>query len=79
MAAAFTLPAIAFAAEAMTRRWRVTYLPLVILLLIPIPWNATGFERGPFNTAYFRFEQHIIITAPRLWFATQVPLRRSAL
>ena len=73
MAAAFTLPAIAFAAESITRRWNVSFVPLVVLLLLPIPWNASTFGTGTFNADFFRSEKRILTTAPRVPFASEVP------
>ena len=73
LAAAFTLPAIAYAAEAITRRWNVSFVPLVILLLLPIPWNASTFGTGAFDAAFFRSEKRILTTAPRVPFASDVP------
>jgi len=60
--ALFVLPALAVAADAVARRWRVA-LPLVAgLLLLPIPWNISYFdsERTFFNTRYFRHKRHFV-------------------
>ena len=47
--------------------------PLLILLLVPIPWNASTFGTGTFDAAFYRSEKRILTTAPRVPFASDVP------
>jgi hypothetical protein len=71
--AAFVLPALAFAADAISTRWKAATIPVIVLLLLPIPWHATSFEDPVFNRDYFAAEKRILLTAPRMPFATEVP------
>jgi hypothetical protein len=41
--AAMTLPALAVAADAISKRWRVLTPVVVALFLVPVPFNAVGF------------------------------------
>jgi hypothetical protein len=68
LGAAFTLPALAFAAEAVARRWRATVPLLVVLFVAPIPWNIAAF-----GSAFFFSQKAILTDAVRVPFATQVP------
>jgi hypothetical protein len=71
--AALTLPALALAAEAVVRRWRIALPGVIALFVIAIPWNATDFERGVFGRGYFDNEERILTTVVRMPFATDVP------
>jgi hypothetical protein len=66
--AAFMLPALAVAADALVRRWRAL-LPLVLAgFLVPIPWNIAAF-----GSAYFVSQETLLLDSVRVPFATQVP------
>jgi hypothetical protein len=71
--AAFLLPALAVAAEAVAERWRYAAVPAVALLVLPIPWNATVFEDPVFNKGYMSAEKRVLLTASRMPFAGDVP------
>jgi hypothetical protein len=73
LGAAFTLPALAVAAEELARRRR-ELLPVVIaLVVVAIPANAAGFERAVYDDSYFDTQERILLTAPRVPFVDQVP------
>jgi hypothetical protein len=74
--AAFALPAIAVAADALARRWRPLLPLLIVLFLVPIPWNARTreFENGqPFTSAYFDHLETVARSIPESPIATRVP------
>jgi hypothetical protein len=71
--AALLLPLIAVAAEALARRWRVLAPVLVLLFLVPIPFNLTRFDQGAFDQRWMDKQEYILTTAPRLPFAHDVP------
>ena len=72
--AALMLPALAVAADAITRRWSRS-LPFVCLVfLIPVPCNAVQFGDDQLLTPnYFRSERRYVATLPGLPMASQVP------
>jgi hypothetical protein len=47
LTASMTLPALAVAADAVARRWRWAAAPVVLLFLVPIPFNAVKFGDDP--------------------------------
>ena len=71
--ALFLLPAIAVCAEAIARRWRVLRPVLVVLLLVPIPFNVGSFGTDFFGRGYFAKREYILRTAVRMPFADDVP------
>jgi hypothetical protein len=73
LGAAFTLPALAVAAEELARRRRELVVVGIGLLIIAIPANAAGFDNSVFNRAYFDQQRRVILTAPRVPFADQLP------
>jgi hypothetical protein len=70
--AALTLPALAVAAEAIATRWPKALLPVLAVIVLSIPWNAASFG-SVFNDAYFAHERKVMLSAPHVPFATQVP------
>lgn len=73
LTAAFTLPLLAVAAQAIARRWRPLTPALVALFLIPIPYNLSGFDPDIFGEGYMRQREHVLTTAVRMPFAADVP------
>jgi hypothetical protein len=72
--AAFTLPALAVAADALARRWRMLAPVLAVLLLLPIPFNLDGFRDDVFfGRRYFDSEERLLRTVVRVPFARKVP------
>jgi hypothetical protein len=71
--AAFLLPLLAVAAEAVAHRWRRLTPALVVLFLLPIPANLQGFDEGIFGPKYMANRERILTTAVRLPFAHDVP------
>ena len=73
---AMALPAIAVAADALTRRWRY-FLPVaLVLLVIGIPGNlygTWGHPRGIFAPAYQAAFRNDILALPKSPFASKVP------
>ncbi len=72
LGAAFTLPILAVAAQAIARRWRFL-TPLVLVFLIPIPFNLAAFEPVVFGKGYMEQREFVLTTAVRMPFATDVP------
>ncbi len=72
--AALTLPALAVAADVVTRRWSRS-LPFVCLLfLVPLPFNAVQFGDNPVLTpAYFRNERGYVSALAEQPLAVAVP------
>ena len=71
--AALAIPALCAAAEAVARRWEGARLPLVLLLLLPIPFNVRGFDDPPFNSAFFERQEAMIAGAVDHPLAEDVP------
>jgi hypothetical protein len=74
LVAALALPALAVAADAIARRWRVLTIPIVVLLLLGLPGNVhdlrTYANLSARDRAAFRRE---VLTAPRLPIARRLP------
>jgi hypothetical protein len=73
LSAALLLPALAVAAQAIARRWRLATPVLVVLFLLAVPANATSFGDPPFGKPYFVSEKRILTTITRMPFAAHVP------
>lgn len=71
--AALILPLAAAAAEAIVRRWRVLAPALVVLFLVPIPFNLSRFDQGAFDARWMDKQEYLLTTAPRMPFARDVP------
>ncbi len=72
LSAAFTLPALAVAAEELARRRRELMFVGIALLVVAIPSNASSFDHSVFNRSYFDNQERVLLTAPRVPFADQV-------
>jgi hypothetical protein len=74
LVAALSLPALAIAADAIARRWRVLTIPVVVLLLVGVPGNVhrlrTYADLSQYDRAVFRTE---VLEAPRLAVAPRLP------
>jgi hypothetical protein len=68
LGAAFALPALAVAAEAIVRRRRALLPVVLALFLLPIPWNIAAF-----GTAFFVDQESTVVNAARVPFAEDVP------
>jgi hypothetical protein len=73
LTAACTLPALAVAAEALARRWRLLTIPLILMFLVPVPANERAFEPVVFDEEYMFRRSQILSNAVRMPFARQVP------
>lgn len=73
LGAAFTLPILAVAAQEIARRWRFLTPALVLVFLIPIPFNLAAFEPVVFGKGYMEQREFVLTTAVRMPFATDVP------
>jgi hypothetical protein len=73
VAAALALPALAVGADALARRWKPQLPVLVVLLLVPIPANLSGFEPRYFGETYNDHRLRVLTTAPRFDWARDVP------
>lgn len=73
LGAAFALPLLAVAAQAIADRWRWATPALVVLLVLPIPFNLSGFNPDIFGPDYMRQREDILTTAVRMPFARRVP------
>ncbi len=72
--AAFLLPLLAVAAQAVARRWQVLTPALAALFLLPIPFNLTTFDdRLHFTPAILDDQRFVLTTAVRMPFARDVP------
>ncbi len=71
--AAFVLPALAVAADAVAHRWKAATPVLVLLLLIAVPANIGEFDDTPFGASYFAAERGILTSVTRVPAADQVP------
>jgi hypothetical protein len=72
---AMVLPAIALAAEAAVRRWRVLLPVVVAVFLIGIPGNLEKLNEpsGPYSAAYEEHNQTLLTALPSLPIAREVP------
>ena len=74
LGAAFTVPALGVAVDALRKRWSFLWPALIVLLLLPVPASIREFENSTvFNGRYFDEEQRILTTVVRMPFARQVP------
>jgi hypothetical protein len=74
LVAAFSLPALAVAIDALTRRWRVAVAVGVIVLVSGIPHNIGQFDTlPPFNAGYFASRRELIAALARSPYVTEVP------
>lgn len=73
LGAAFTLPILAVAAQAIARRWRPLAPALVAVFLVAIPFNLASFEPVVFGKGYMDQRRHVLTTAVRMPFAYDVP------
>jgi hypothetical protein len=74
LVAGFSLPALAVAADALTRRWRVALPVAVAVLVSGIPHNIGQFDTlPPFNGAYFSARRELVAALARSPYITQVP------
>ena len=73
LGAAFTLPILAVAAQAIARRWRPLTPALAALFLVAIPFNLASFEPVVFGKGYMDQRRHVLTTAVRMPFAYDVP------
>lgn len=73
MQAFLMLAAIAVCAEAIAKRWPLMRPLVVVLLLVPIPFNTTDFGGDAFGRNYFEQREYILRTAIRMPFAEDVP------
>jgi hypothetical protein len=73
LGAAFTLPILAVAAQAIARRWRPLAPALIAVFLVVIPFNVDGFEPEVFGKGYMDKRRHVLTTAVRMPFAYDVP------
>ena len=71
--AALALPAIAIAANAFAKRWRLLTIPMIVLLVVGVPWNARDFEEWPFDGAYMAHTRAMLTNVLRLPEADEVP------
>jgi uncharacterized membrane protein len=72
---AMALPAIALAANAVARQWRVLTLPILALFVIGIPGNIQDLvdaTRG-YSAAYHRAYRKLILSTPRVPIAGELP------
>lgn len=74
LGAAFTLPALAVAADAIAQRWRILAPVLLALLWVAMPANVRELQAGTvFNEGYFDKEERVLTTVVRMPFASAVP------
>jgi hypothetical protein len=71
--AVLALPLLAVAAQAVGRRWPKLVPVLVVLFLVPIPFNLAPFDDYEFGKGYFERRRYILTTAVRMPFAHAVP------
>ena len=76
VAAALTLPALAVAADAVVRRWRLLGPAVLVLLVIGIPSNLQELADRPHGlSASGRSYRRLVLSLPRLPIAHEVPRR----
>jgi hypothetical protein len=73
LVAAMALPAIAIAADAIARRWRLLTIPIVVLLLAGVPGNVHQLRIYTEQGFFFRNQTRIdILAAPRVPIAKKI-------
>ena len=70
---ALTLPALAVAADAIARRWRLLTPAVVWLLMIGIPWNVNQFNDAFLLEKFMRRQEQVVIGAAYSPKAAEVP------
>jgi hypothetical protein len=76
VAAALTLPALAVAADALVRRWRLLGPAVLVLLVMGIPGNLQELADRPHGlSASGRSYRRLVLSLPRLPVAHEVPRR----
>src|SRR5262249_8693971 len=70
--AALSLPALAFGADAIARRWRALTIPIVVVLLLGVPGNIHQLMHPDRLFANSRFTHAEIVAVPRLPLAEQL-------
>jgi hypothetical protein len=74
LAAAFSLPAIAVAVDALARGRRYGNIVAAVLLACLIPYGVSQFDTNPpFTSAYFKGRETLIAALGRSPYLTQVP------
>jgi hypothetical protein len=73
LSSALLVPALAVAAQAIARRWRVVTPALAVLFLVAVPANSVMFGDPPFGRKYFAIEQRVLTTITRMPSAAHVP------
>jgi hypothetical protein len=74
LTAAFMLPALAVAIDALVRRWRLAVAVAVAVLVSVIPQNVAEFEtNGPFRAPYYASRRELIAALARSDYVSQVP------
>jgi hypothetical protein len=71
--AVLTIPALCLAAETVARRWPRARPAVVVLLLLPIPFNIRSFDEPPFSAPYFAKQEALITGTVDLPLAHEVP------
>ena len=72
--AAFSLPALAVAVDALTRRWRPAVVLGVVVLVATIPYGIGQFDTNPpFGKAYFEGRRELIAALGRSKYLNEVP------
>ena len=73
LGAALVLPLVAVAAEAIAQQWRRATPVLVVLFLLPVPFNLTSFDEGVHDEYWMARREYVFTTAVRMPFAHDVP------
>jgi hypothetical protein len=73
MAVAFTLPALAVAADAVVRRWRLSTPAVVILLLAGTPGAIAAFPESMQPDGYYHVQERLILGAGASPLLDEVP------
>jgi hypothetical protein len=72
--AALTIPALAMAADAVARRWRVLAPLVLVLLLVGVPGNVDALiEERRTDASFFFANRRLMLTLPRVPIADEVP------
>lgn len=72
--AVLLMPAVALCAQALVRRWRLLTPAVVLLLLLPFPFNLPDFTKDDgLGRSFLRRREFILTTAVRMPFASDVP------
>jgi hypothetical protein len=71
--AVFVLPALAVAADAVVRRWRVATPAVLVLLLVPIPFNIGDFPASTLPPPFFRSIEVNVVGTAESPLADQLP------